>query len=179
MIKAFKIWVWMTFLTGVAYPLLITAVAHITAGKKARGSTILHEGRIVGSALIGQKFSSEKYFWSRPSSSDYHTLPAQGSHLGPTSAKLKEQVLERKKKWEVYGSDVPSELLFASGSGVDPHLTAKGAIFQIGRIAEARKLPPEVVQKLIDKHIVNMVGLPLVNVLKLNLALDQMEEKNG
>lgn len=181
MIRAFRMLMWMTVLTGVVYPLLITGIVHLTIPKKGRGSMILHQGKIVGSSLIGQKFTNPRYFWPRPSASDYSALPGRGSNLGPTSAKLKQLVAERKQALEVYGKDIPSDLLFASGSGLDPHITPPAANFQIERIAKERGIASQQLTKLIDAHTTrrrfNFFGTEYVNVLMLNIALDQMEEE--
>ena len=172
----------MTILTGLIYPLLIMFIAHVTMPKKAKGSLVVHKGKIVGSALIGQKFESEKYFWPRPSFVDYNPLPSGGSNLGPTSADLKKEVEKRRSILEnLYKTNkIPSELLFASGSGLDPHLTPQGAYFQIERVAGERKIEGKRLRELIDaltqKRRFGFLGSKYVNVLKLNLALDEEEQ---
>jgi K+-transporting ATPase ATPase C chain len=128
---------------------------------------------------IGQKFEQEKYFWSRPSATDYNTLPASGSNLGPTSALLQRQVEERRAAFQ--SGSVPSELLFCSGSGLDPHLTLEGIYFQIERVAKARQLDPDQLKRFVDTYIIKrhfgLLGDHLINVLLLNQALDEKEEK--
>ena len=183
MMQPFRMLAWMVLLTGLVYPLALTTVAHVTMPEKARGSLIILKGEIIGSKLIGQKFSSPGYFWSRPSASDYSTLPARGSNLGPTSARLKQLVATRRQALEVFGKEVPSILLFASASGVDPHITPQSAYFQVGRISQARALKSEEIEKLIESYTIrplfHVLGVPHVNVLQLNIALDQMEAKEA
>lgn len=179
---------WMTVLTGIIYPLLITAIAQFTMKHKADGSFVKSNGKIVGSALIAQKFESEKYFWSRPSAVEYSPLPSGGSNLGPTSSVLKKAVEERQakilKSHQVEKDKIPSELLFASGSGLDPHISIPAAKFQAERIAKARGISNEDVTKLIDQMKINrslgFLGSEYVNVLLLNQALDELPHKvNG
>ncbi len=179
MMQPIKMLVWMVILTGILYPLVLTTVAQVTMPQKARGSRIVLKGELVGSELIGQKFSSSRYFWPRPSASDYSALPAHGSNLGPTSAHLKQLVEARKNALEVFGKEVPSDLLFASASGIDPHITPESAFFQVGRIAQARAVTSEELERLIESYTIkphfHFLGVPHVNVLQLNIALDQME----
>jgi potassium-transporting ATPase KdpC subunit len=174
---------WLTLLTGVIYPLIITVFAQVFFREKAEGSLMTHQGKVIGSRLIGQKFESEKYFWPRPSANDYNGLSSGGSNLGPTSKALKEAIETRKTailKGNQKG-EIPSELLFASASGLDPHISPKTAQFQVDRIAAARHLKAEVLMDLIEKHTQNrllrFIGRHYVNVLELNLALDSLEEK--
>ncbi len=168
---------WLTLLTGLLYPLLITLIA-LTMKQKAEGNFVFTEGRRVGAELIGQKFESAKYFWSRPSAIDYNPLPSGGSNFGPTSAALKKAVDERREKWIKAHNrqDIPAELLFASGSGLDPHLSLPAAYFQIARVAKARNLDEERVKELIDNLAIRrrfgFLGEECVNVLLLNIALD-------
>ena len=174
----------MTILTGIVYPLLITGLAQMFFSDKANGSLILFRGRIVGSALIGQKFVSERYFWPRPSAIDYNPLPSGGSNLGPTSTDLFAKVSERRKSMEGANPEsgtVPSDLLFASGSGLDPHITLEAARYQIERVIRARGLDIEqknrliaLVEKHIEPPVLGILGQPRVNVLRLNLALDSV-----
>lgn len=137
-----KMFLWLTLITGIAYPLLITGIAQLTMKQQADGDFIISKGKVVGASLIAQKFESDRYFWGRPSAVDYNPLPSGGSNLGPTSEALKKAVDERKaviEKW--YGNNkinIPNELLFASGSGLDPHITPPTAYFQVDRIIKAR-----------------------------------------
>lgn len=177
---------WMTLITGVIYPLLITLFAQLVMPKQANGSMIYVHGKAVGSKLIGQKFESNRYFWGRPSANDYNPLYSGGSNLGPISLKLKELVSQRKtyllKQNGKENSDfVPSELLFASGSGLDPHITVKAALFQKNRIVKARggdeafdRKISDIIIKKAEKRKFSFLGMPCVNVLELNLALDEL-----
>lgn len=188
--RALKLFAWMTFITGIAYPLLITGIAQLMMGEKANGHFLEENGKLVGANLIGQKFESEKYFWSRPSAIDYNPLPSGGSNLGPTSERLRKTVEERKEHILKFQHDksvkIPSEFLYASGSGLDPHISYAGAQFQIDRIVHARKWDADVgrenVNKIIDKHAKRrkfiFFGHYYLNVLKLNLALDELDLKN-
>jgi potassium-transporting ATPase KdpC subunit len=183
-----RMFLWMTFLTGMIYPLLITAIAQLTMKQKADGGFIFTEEKIVGAALIAQKFESDKYFWARPSSIDYKPLPSGGSNLSPTSAALKKVVEERREKIvKAHGVDkdkVPAELLFASGSGLDPHITVSTAYFQMERVAKSRGIENGDLKNLVDKMIIKrslgFLGEACVNVLLLNNALDELPtNKNG
>jgi len=163
----------LVLLTGLFYPLVVTGLSDYFFIEKASGSFI-YKKRWVGSKLIGQKFSKDGYFWSRPSANEYDPLASGGSNLGPTSLKLKEQVEERKTKW---GPDAPVELLYATGSGLDPYITAPSAYFQVERVAKARNVDKEIVEGLIKQSTVSpslgFIGRPIVNVLELNLLLDE------
>lgn len=159
---------WMTCLTGLIYPLLVTLLAQ-TMAHQANGSFLYRGETIVGSSLIAQKFEGSKYFWPRPSSIDYNPMPSGGSNLGPTSAALKKSVEER---GELLKTSVPEEMLYASASGVDPHISLSTAYFQMQRVAEARGLELNVIKALIDAHRQGFFGEPYVNVLLLNRDLD-------
>jgi len=180
-----RMFLWLTFLTGVVYPLIVTGIAKITMKQKADGGFLSSEGKIVGAMLIAQKFESEKYFWARPSSGDYNPLPSGGSNLGPTSAVLKKAVEERLEKiLKVHGVDkdkIPAELLFASGSGLDPHISVAAAYFQIERVAKARGIESQDIKRLVDHMIIKrgfgFLGELCVNVLMLNKALDELPQK--
>jgi K+-transporting ATPase ATPase C chain len=183
--KALRMFIWMGILTGLIYPLLVTGVAQLMMPKKANGSLLHHDHRFVGSALIGQSFQGKTYFWPRPSYVDYNPLPSGGSNWGPTSALLQENVKKRKKEMMTSFSmeeekEIPSELLFNSASGLDPHISPECAHFQAKRIAQERQIDREWIEALIAEHTekrgVGFLGLPCVNVLKLNLALDKRRE---
>lgn len=165
----------LTLITGVAYPLLVTGVAGALFPKQAAGSLIEKNGTVVGSELVGQKFEKDIYFWPRPSAGDYNPLPSGGSNLGSTAKKLKEQVDAARAK---YGPDVPQDLIFASGSGLDPQISPDAAFFQVGRVAKARGASEDEIRKLVESKIegyqLGFLGRPRVNVLALNLALDEM-----
>ena len=176
-----RLFLWMVLLTGIIYPLAITVIAQITMNDNANGSMLISQGKTIGSSLLAQKFQSDKYFWPRPSTTDCNAIPSGGSNLGPTSIALKKAVEERKsqlaKANNVDPSQVPPELLFASGSGLDPHITPTAAYFQVDRIAKARDLDKKIVSDLIESHIerrqFGFFGSPRINVLELNIALDK------
>jgi K+-transporting ATPase ATPase C chain len=172
-------------LTGVAYPLLVTGLAQLLFPDKANGSLVKDErGQVVGSEFIGQKFSHPAYFQSRPSAAGekaYDGLASGGSNYGVTSQKLRDRVisdLESLKKDNPGAlGPIPAELLTASGSGLDPHLSPAGARWQISRVAKARKVAPERIEAVVQGYIqgrdLGFLGEPRVNVLLLNLALDR------
>lgn len=162
----------LTVFTGILYPLSLVAVGRIFPGQ-AGGSMIVRDGRPVGSALLAQKNESPRYFQPRPSAADYATVPSGASNFGPTSGALAGAIAERRTFW---GPDAPAELLTASGSGLDPHLSPEAAVFQARRVAEARKIPVGEVLNLIKKYTDGLqfgfLGEPRVRILELNLALD-------
>jgi K+-transporting ATPase ATPase C chain len=182
-----KIFLFFTVLTGVIYPLFVTGIAQLTMPAKANGSLILKDNKIIGSELIGQRFDSIIYFSSRPSAVSYNPLPSGGSNLGLTNAKLKNSVDTLKKQFIVFNqldgnTSIPSEMLFASASGLDPHISQKAALLQVDRIAKARNLSPEIKQRIIQsvKTITEApqylcLGEERVNVLLLNLELDKID----
>lgn len=173
--KALRLFIFLTLLTGVLYPLVITGIAQTFLKTKASGSFIASNGAVIGSELIAQKFISDQYFWSRPSAIDYNPLPSGGSNLGPTSSKLKKLVIERKAKMP----GAPSDLLFASGSGLDPHITLQAAYFQMERVAKARGIEHERLKQLIDDQLIKksfgFLGEERLNVLLLNKALTEIK----
>lgn len=182
--KALKMVLWLTLLTGVIYPMLITAISLLAAPKQARGSFVTMKDKQVGSLLIGQKFISPRYFWSRPSAVDFNPLPSGGSNLNPTSTTLKEIINKRrlylsKAHGEIGSDSIPSDLLYASGSGLDPHITTKTAYFQIERVATERKMNETQKKELKELIAIQTIspffgfpGEPYLNVLILNIALD-------
>lgn len=182
--SALRCFLSMTILTGILYPLLITCIAQLFS-ESAHGSLVKDKGKIIGSVLIGQNFTSDHYFWGRPSASNYNALSSGGSNLGPTSAALESLVEERKVKVArahgVNKESVPSELLFASGSGLDPHISLATAYFQVDRIARARKIDRETIVSCIDGLAVPSLFSPFddsyVNVFLLNRALDEVVSK--
>jgi K+-transporting ATPase ATPase C chain len=171
-----------TAITGIIYPYIITGIAQYFFHEKANGSLLIHNNKNVGSALIGQNFDKPKYFWGRPSATGvfpYNPMDARGSGLSPANpdfiARIKNKV-EVLQKIHGINNQVPIELVEASGSGIDPHISPQAAYYQIHRVAKARGLTKDVVRKLVDAHIENrqfgVLGEERVNVLKLNLALD-------
>jgi len=184
-----KMLLWMTVLTGLIYPLGILLIVQLSMPKRSNGSLIKLNDQIIGSKLIGQKFESDRYFWPRPSASDYSAYPAKASHLGPTSAKLMKLIQERRfklaKSHETKDlSTIPIELLCASASGIDPHISKRAAYFQIARVINARGMSDsmkleieELISKNLDKPIGRFFGEPCVNVFMLNLALDAFEKQ--
>lgn len=168
-VASFRMLLWMMFVTGIVYPLAVTFISYAVMEEKASGSMVSD----LGSALIAQSFTSDRFFWPRPSAIGYNPLPSGASNLSVTSSLLKKQVDERKAKFA--SANVPAELLFASGSGLDPHISPQCAYFQIDRVANARHMEREIIRKLVDVHIERpFIGKPCVNVLLLNLALEEL-----
>jgi K+-transporting ATPase, C subunit len=189
-IIALKFLLVMTVLTGIIYPLVMTGLAQLSFPSKANGSLIKKDGKIIGSKLIGQKFDSTIYFWSRPSAIDYNPIPSGASNLGPTSDKLKKQVVERRILFATMNTIVdttaiPKEMLFSSASGLDPHISQKAALLQVDRIAKARNFNAIQKQNLVQS-VINITETPQflvlgeerVNVLILNLELDKLDQNN-
>jgi K+-transporting ATPase ATPase C chain len=174
-LQSIRIYTILTLLTGILYPLAMTGVAQLLFPKQANGSRIVENGKLIGSDLLGQKFESPKYFWPRPSSADYATVPSGASNKGPTSADLKKSIDERRAK---FGNDVPVDLLTASGSGLDPHIGPEAARSQIPRVAAARKMSIQQISAVVDQTIeqpqLGFLGEPRVNVVRLNRTLDQL-----
>ena len=184
---ALKIFILFTVLLGGIYPLVITGVAQLVFPEKANGSLIVVDNKTIGSKLIGQNFDSDIYFSSRPSAIDYNPLPSGGSNLGLTSEKLKQQVADRKLEFAkanqlTANMPIPSEMLFASASGLDPHISPDAAIMQVGRIENARKLNStqkqqlfQAINQLTEEPQFLFLGEARINVLKLNLELDKID----
>jgi len=184
----------LTLITGVVYPFAITGIAQVIFPYKAQGSLLERDGKVVGSALIGQEFTSERYFHGRPSATTapdpndstktvpapYNAANSGGSNLGPTSKSLIERVQGdiEKLKQENSSAPVPADLVTTSGSGLDPDISPEAALFQVPRIAKARNLPENVLRQLIAANtsgrFLGLLGEPRVNVLELNLALDRV-----
>ena len=182
--RAVSLFVALSILTGVFYPLAVTVLAQIIFPKQASGSLIYTaEGKPAGSVLIGQSFSDPKYFWSRPSATTdfpYNALASGGSNLGPTNKGLIGQVAERVKSFresDIQGP-LPADMVMASGSGLDQHISLDGAFLQIPRIARERHRPEEKIRVLVENYFEDrqfgFLGVQRVNVLKLNLALDAL-----
>jgi K+-transporting ATPase ATPase C chain len=171
-----------TVITGIVYPLAITGVAHFVFPRQAHGSLIVRDGVVVGSSWIGQPFSDPKYFWGRLSATSppYNAGASSGSNLGPLNPALLDQARARIAALRAADPEaqgpVPVDLVTASGSGLDPHISPAAAEYQVARVAKARGLAPEEVRRLVAAHtthrLLRFIGEPVVNVLELNLALD-------
>lgn len=170
---SFRNIVLMTFLLGGVYPVLVYGLGQILMYGNANGSLVSVQGSVKGSYLIAQKFTRLEYFWSRPSAVDYNSASAGASQKSVTSADLRTAYIERST---ALGNGAPSDMLYASGSGLDPHISVEAANFQKNRVAQARKIDVQVVEKLIDEaregRTLGFMGQPRVNVLKLNILLD-------
>lgn len=184
-VPALRMLLVLTALTGLAYPLVITGIARATFPHQASGSLIVINGKTLGSELIGQPFDDPKYFWSRPSATSpqpYNGTGSSGSNQGPTNPALADAVKDRIKALRDADPDnkapVPIDLVTASGSGLDPHISVAAAEYQVGRVARARGLTTQRVRVLVDQNTqgrtLDVLGEPRVNVLALNLALDRI-----
>lgn len=181
---AFLMLVILTVLTGLIYPLVVTGLAQLLFPAQANGSLLGNETQPAGSALLGQANDNPRYFWPRPSATAYGTLPSGGSNLATTSAVLAELVTQRAADFHadhdlVAGTSVPVEMLFASGSGLDPHVSPAAARHQVARVAAARGLDETRVAALVEEHVegpqLGFLGQSRVNILILNLALDELQ----
>ena len=182
----------LTAITGLAYPLAMTAIAGVIFPKQAQGSLIEKDGKVVGSALIGQEFKDDKYFHGRPSATSapdpadasktvpapYNAANSGGSNLGPTSKALNDRIKQNvdRLKAENPTADVPVDLVTTSASGLDPDISPQAALFQVPRVAKARHMPEDRVRQLVTENtegrLGGLLGEPRINVLALNLALD-------
>lgn len=177
---AIRFKLFMIVLLGFLYPFVMTGISQAIFPRQASGDFLTRGGQVVGSRLIAQKFEKSEYFWSRPSAVDYNPLPSGGSNLGPASTDLKKIVDERKTKLKAAHPEQtvepPHDLLFASGSGLDPHISPAAAQYQLQRVAKARNITNEKVQSLIEQasegRQFGILGEARVNVLVLNMALD-------
>ncbi|MGY4572478.1 K(+)-transporting ATPase subunit C [Bradyrhizobium sp. USDA 3256] len=194
---AILVLVLLTAITGLAYPLAITGIAGVIFPRQAQGSLIEQDGKVIGSALIGQEFKEDKYFHGRPSATvapdpndasktvpaPYNAANSGGSNLGPTSKALNDRVKEdvEKLKAENPSASVPVDLVTASGSGLDPDISPDAALFQVPRVAKARSMSEDAVRELVTQNtqgrFAGVIGEPRVNVLALNLALDAAKPK--
>jgi K+-transporting ATPase ATPase C chain len=190
---AILILILLTLITGLAYPLAMTAIAGVLFPNQAQGSLIEKDGKVIGSSLIGQEFKDDKYFHGRPSATSapdpadstktvpapYNAANSGGSNLGPTSKALSDRIKDdvEKLKAENPTANVPVDLVTTSGSGLDPDISPEAALFQVPRVAKARNMPEEAVRQLVTANsqgrLVGLLGEIRVNVLALNLALDR------
>lgn len=182
-----------TVVLGVVYPLVVTGVAQVVAPARADGSRVSVDGSVVGSSLIGQSFTDSdgdplpEYCQTRPSASDYDGAASGGSNLGPNSEEMVAAVGERRADVAAFNgvaaSEVPADAVTASGSGLDPDISPEYAAIQVARVAEARGVPVDDVQALVDEHTagrdLGFIGAPHVRVLELNLALDEQLGAEG
>jgi K+-transporting ATPase ATPase C chain len=182
----------LTLITGLVYPLVMTGIAGLLFPNQAQGSLVEVDGKVVGSSLIGQEFTSDKYFHGRPSATTapdpndstktvpapYNAANSGGSNLGPTNKALVDRVKADvdKLKQENPSAQVPIDLVTTTGSGLDPHISPEGALFQVPRVAKARNMSEDQVRQLVNDHVegrfLGLLGEPRVNVLALNMALD-------
>ena len=191
---AVTVFLLLTIVTGVAYPALVTAISQAIFPNRANGSIVEHEGKAIGSELIGQTFDAPGYFWGRPSATlkddkefPYNAAASSGSNLGPTNPALFDAVRDRVKALRDAHPDqtepVPVDLVTASASGLDPHISPAAAEFQVKRVAKARAMSVDKVRQIVSAHTegrtLAVLGEPRVNVLKLNLALDRAGTKGG
>jgi K+-transporting ATPase ATPase C chain len=173
-----------TLLLGIIYPAAVTLTARVVFPARAGGSLLRHNGRVVGSALIGQPFDDPKYFWGRPSATGpaYNAAASTGSNLGPLNPALAQAVTERVDALRAAdpgnSAPVPVDLVTASGSGLDPHISPAAAAYQVGRVARSRGVSSETVAALVSRYTegrtFGVLGEPRVHVLRLNLALDDL-----
>jgi len=185
---ALKLFFVFTIITGVIYPLCITGIAQVVWPFAANGKILVRNNHACGSLLIGQQFTRPEYFWPRPSAVDYNPMPSGGSNLSLTSKHLHQQIEDRMKMFtascpRMQGAAFPSDLLFASASGLDPHISPVAAYVQVHRIAAARGLSPDekkqvraCIRAYTEQRGWNLFGEPRVNVLRLNMALDRITQ---
>lgn len=183
LIPAIRFKIFMVIVLGLIYPFVMTGVSQVIFPRQASGDFLSRGGQTVGSSLIAQNFEKPQYFWPRPSAIGFNPLPSGGSNLGSISADLKKTFDERKEKLKTAHPEAdmepPQELLFASSSGLDPHISPAAARYQVQRVAKARGMDPQQVKNLVagmtEARRWRILGEPTVNVLALNLALDKAQ----
>ena len=187
LIIALKFLLVMTILLGIIYPFFMTGIAQLSYPSKANGSLVLRNGKIIGSELIGQNFDSSIYFWSRPSATGYNPIPSGATNYGPTSDTLKKLVTARRISFAAKNgmtdiNAIPKEMIFASGSGLDPHISPEAAMLQLGRVATARKFDEtkkqqvqQLIKNMTEEAQFSLLGEPRINVFALNLAMDNIK----
>ena len=177
-----------TVITGILYPLVITGISQVAFHDQANGSLLMRDGKVVGSALLAQQFTGDKYFWPRPSAGSYATVPSGASNLGPTSQTLQNNVATNAAAFRTGNklaadAPVPADMVFTSASGLDPHISPEAARLQVARVAAARSMAVDPVKTLVEKFVEppqwGIFGEARVNVLRLNLALDEMDTKKA
>jgi potassium-transporting ATPase KdpC subunit len=184
---AILIFIILTVVTGIIYPLFVTGIAELFFHNKANGSLIYRNGKPTGSALIGQSFDDPKYFWGRLSATtpvSYNASSSSGSNIGPSNSALLDEVKARIKALKAADPNnkvpIPVDLVTSSASGLDPHISLAAATYQIPRVARARGLTQDIVRVIVDKHtssrFLGLMGEPVVNVLEVNLALDELRK---
>jgi len=185
---AVSLFILLTAVTGVVYPLAVTGLAKVAFPEAADGSLIFKDGKPVGSSLIGQNFSDPKYFWGRPSATSpqpYNASASSGSNQGPLNPALVDAVKGRIDALKAANPDnklpIPADLVNASASGLDPHISPEAAAYQVARVASQRHLPPADIKALVSQHTEGrqwgVFGEPRVNVLQLNIALDSLHHR--
>lgn len=183
LLPSLKLTLVLLIICSVLYPLFIAAVAKLAPGG-GKGETVSVNGKVVGYVNIGQKFTDDKYFWSRPSAVDYNAAGSAGSNKGPTDSTYLKTVQDRIDSFLIHNpsvkkADIPSELVTASGSGLDPDLSPQGAYVQVARIAKTRNISEEKIKALvvqqIQKPLLGLLGPQKVNVLQLNIKLDELK----
>jgi K+-transporting ATPase ATPase C chain len=182
-LPSLKLTLVLLIICSLLYPLFIAAIGKLTPGK-GKGETVSVNNKVVGYAIIGQKFDQDKYFWSRPSAVGYNAAGSAGSNKGPTNPDYLKDVQTKIDSFRAHNptikkEDVPAELVTYSGSGLDPDISPKGAYVQVARIAKTRNISEEKIRVLVDQHIekplLGLFGPEKVNVLKLNIDLDQLK----
>jgi potassium-transporting ATPase KdpC subunit len=187
LIISIKIFLFFTVLTGIIYPLFVTGIAQLVFPFKANGSLIVKNNQVIGSELIGQQFDSAIYFTSRPSAVSYNPLPSGGSNYGLTNVKLKNLVAERRRTFHTFNqldslTEIPSEMLFASASGLDPHISPHAALLQVDRVAKSRNFTnaqklklQQCISLLTEPPQLLFLGESRINVLLLNIEIDKIK----